>query len=485
MLLVWLAVSIAAAQQATTAVSCTKVASPNGSDSNSGSPSSPFRTAQALLSNLSAGQVGCLTSGATFVQDVARVNVSGTSGAPITITSTGSSPATLKGRLYIPSGANYITVTNLILDGRNNSQLPSPAVNGDHAVFRYDEITNYHTSICFQLGNPGWGSPHGTVIDSSRVHDCGRLPSNNTEHGLYVETAYSTQITNNYIYKNADRGVQLYPNAQGTQVMYNVIDSNGEGVIFSGDGSSTSANNYVAHNVISNSKNRYNVESWWPGQTGSGNIVELNCLWHGAQGDVQTPKGFVSRNNTTAHPSFVSLSGADYRLSSGSSCAGMGPQTSQVGTGVAATSPLPLPPPLAPTPPAPSPPAPTPPPTTPPPTTTGTFKVSAPLSGTLSGSVSWIATVSGISTSSVSSVVFSIDGKALTTEHHSPYVFNGDGKQLDTHTLSNGTHTFLVTVTSTSGQTATSSFQSTVANGSPSSGGTSTSGTSPTRWRDR
>jgi len=200
------------------------------------------------------------------------------------------------------------------------------------------------------------------------------------------------------------------------------------------------SNNYVAHNVISNSNIRYNVESWWPGPVGSGNVVELNCLWHGAAGDVQTPKGFDARNNTTADPGFVNVSGGDYRLTSGSPCAGAGPTVSQVGPG---------------TPPAPPP---------PPPPTTSTFGVSAPLAGTLSGSVSWVATVSGISTSSVSSVVFSIDGKALWTEHSPPYSFNDDTGKLDTKTLGNGTHTFSVKATSTSGQTATTSFQSKVAN---------------------
>ena len=41
-------------------------------------------------------------------------------------------------------------------------------------------------------------------------------------------------IRDNWIYDNADRGVQLYPDADGTVVTGNVIDGNGEGVIFGG-----------------------------------------------------------------------------------------------------------------------------------------------------------------------------------------------------------------------------------------------------------
>ena len=63
--------------------------------------------------------------------------------------------------------------------------------------------------------------------------------------------------------------------------------------------------------------------------------------------------------------------------------------------------------------------------------------------------------------------MFSIDGVSKWTEHVTPYVFNGDKGLLNTTTLSNGPHTFLVTVASGS-QTATKSFQSTVSNGASS-----------------
>ena len=116
----------------------------------------------------------------------------------------------------MPTGANYITFTNLILDGRNSGSLPSPAVNGDHAVFRFDEITNYHTAICFQLGNPGWGT---TARDDHRLESDSRLrdvPGHQHGARLLCRARRLDADSNNYIYKNADRGVQLYPSAQGS-----------------------------------------------------------------------------------------------------------------------------------------------------------------------------------------------------------------------------------------------------------------------------
>jgi hypothetical protein len=85
---------------------------------------------------------------------------------------------------------------------------------------------------------------------------------------------------------------------------------------------------------------------------------------------------------------------------------------------------------------------------------------------TLTGNVSWTAGVSGLSTSSVSRVDFSIDGTLKWTEQLSPYVFNGDGGTLATTTLSNGSHTFSVKVTTTSGTSSTTSATATVSNGS-------------------
>ena len=67
-----------------------------------------------------------------------------------------------------------------------------------------------------------------------------RLPATGFDHGIYLNQTRGVRITNNYIYDNADYGVHLYPNAQGTYVANNVIDGNGRGVTFSGEGSTAS-----------------------------------------------------------------------------------------------------------------------------------------------------------------------------------------------------------------------------------------------------
>ncbi len=119
------------------------------------------------------------------------------------------------------------------------------------------------------------------VIERNRIHDCGRLPATNKDHGIYVVDARNTVIRDNWIYDNADRGIQLYPDAQRTRIVGNVIDGNGEGIIFGGTGGVTSNHNLVKGNVITNSKLRWNVSSGPTGPTARGNLVLQNCLWAG------------------------------------------------------------------------------------------------------------------------------------------------------------------------------------------------------------
>ena len=304
-------------------VSCDRYAATTGSDAAAGSAAAPFRTAQHLLDSLSPGQTGCLAS-ATYSEDL-RVNHGGSQGAPLRLTSAPGQRATVVGRLYVPAGSNDVVLADLNLNGANASNLPSPTVDADRVTLTGDDITDAHTGICLAIGSLDWGTAHDVVVDGNRIHDCGRLPygSTNHDHGIYVESARGLVITNNYIYDNADRGIQLYPDAQGTTITNNVIDGNGEGIIFSGDSGLASSNNVASRNVISNSRVRTNVESWWPSGNpiGTGNVASSNCLWNGAQGNVGDQVGFTATGNSVANPLFADRDGKNFSVPAGTPCA--------------------------------------------------------------------------------------------------------------------------------------------------------------------
>ncbi|HJZ60739.1 MAG TPA: right-handed parallel beta-helix repeat-containing protein [Miltoncostaeaceae bacterium] len=306
------------------ATACSKYAATNGTDTSAGTAATPYRTVNRLVASLTAGQVGCLRDGA--YTGGARIDHGGAPGNPITLTTDPASPsrAVVSGRFYVTDAANDVTISNLFIDGRGGGA-GSPVVNGDRVTFSGNEVTNYNTEICFILGSSIFGRAVGVVIDGNRIHNCGALPSSNMDHGIYVAAANGVRITNNYIYDNVDRGVQLYPDAQGTLVANNVIDGNGEGVIISGEGGLASSGSVVRDNVITNSTIRNNVESSFPSAVGTGNVVTHNCVFGGRQGNIGPARGFTAIGNVTADPLYLNRGAKDFALRAGSPCAGMGP----------------------------------------------------------------------------------------------------------------------------------------------------------------
>ena len=241
--------------------SCQRFASPTGSDSSAGTLAAPYRSVQKLVDSLGAGQTGCLRGG-TYSGGV-KVSRGGTADAPIRLTAYGSEAARVVGRFWIASGADNVTVDHLVLDG-TGSPLPSPSIYASGATLADNEITNSHNAICVNVGQIDYGwHAIGTTIVRNRIHGCGKLPAANHDHGIYVENATDTRIAGNTISDNADRGINLYPNARRTSITGNVITGNGQGILFSGDFGLATTDTLVEGNVIANSTLRYKVEAWF------------------------------------------------------------------------------------------------------------------------------------------------------------------------------------------------------------------------------
>ena len=300
------------APMASSQTACDLVASTTGNDAAAGTAQAPLRTAQRLADRLRSGQVGCLHAG-TYAEDVSIGN------AGITLTSFPGERATVKGRFWISQGADRVTVRSLDLNGVNAGSLPSPTINAADATFQDNDVTNDHTEICFMLGNHVWGRAVRTKIVHNRIHDCGRLPSQNMDHGIYIAAADDTQVLDNVIVDNADRGIQLYPDAQGTVIRGNIIAGNGEGIIVSGADGLTANGSVIEHNVIAGSNLRSDVESWYPpaNPVGTNNTVANNCI-----GTLDTTSGgFTATNNTRTPVAFASAATGDYRIAASSACA--------------------------------------------------------------------------------------------------------------------------------------------------------------------
>ena len=281
-------------------------------------------TVQRLVDALRPGEVGCLFPG-TYSGRVS-IHRGGKPGKPIVLTSA-SRRAHVRGAFWVADDANDVVVTRLRLDGSTTGGQPSPQINGDRVVFRDNDVSNNHTGICFAVGGgfADYGLAHRTVIDSNRIHDCGRLPRTNHDHGIYLEGSRGARVVGNLIYRNADWGVHLYPDADGTYVGHNVIDGNGGGLIVAGDSGEadqplSSDNNLIELNVITNSTAVHNIQAWWGATVGIGNLARRNCLWNGRAGNVGDRDGLRITGSVVADPGFVNRRAANFRMRTISRC---------------------------------------------------------------------------------------------------------------------------------------------------------------------
>jgi parallel beta-helix repeat protein len=318
-----LVLMVAAGSPAAAGVTCDRFAAPSGSDGGSGSLTNPYRTPEKLAGSLSRGQTGCFRAG---TYRFSELNVSK---ANITLAPYGSEKVTLRGSIKVRPSGHDSTIRGMKLDGRGGESPIGPRIYADGFVLRGNRITNGHTSICVQISryysDP---APRGVKIKRNRIHDCGELPSTNKDHGIYVSEAKNTVIRNNWIYDNADRGIQLYHDADGSKVIGNVIYHNGDGMVINGAGSSVSENNVIRGNIIAKSYRGYNVYSGSTGPVGRNNILRKNCVWAGGpgspyhkRGGVMAPaRNYKARRNVVARPRFVRPKSGNLRLKGRGRC---------------------------------------------------------------------------------------------------------------------------------------------------------------------
>jgi parallel beta-helix repeat protein len=336
------------------AVACDRYADVNGSDAAAGTQAAPVQTLRVLIDRLSAGQTGCLAAGETFAElDI--LSKGGSPGAPITITSApGGAPATYQGQIEIRPTANDLTFTGLTLRGLPKDYKDTAfIVHASRITFSHDDISfpdglclNVGTRTAYVAGDAGIESDD-VVIDQNRIHDCGTTAtpldaSDSGVHGVYIINALRTKVTNNYVYDNADRGIQLWPSAMQTDIENNVLDGNGSALNIGSEAASNyfSTGTVAKNNVISNSVLRTLVDNNWPkgdiaqvvgyfpeGSPDYGNTVTGNCMWEPSRPDKQFDgPGFSQSGNTVTDPMFANRAAKDFTLLAGSPCAGKGPQ---------------------------------------------------------------------------------------------------------------------------------------------------------------
>jgi hypothetical protein len=302
-----------------TPVTCDRVAATNGSDSNAGTLSAPYATPQKLADTLTAGQTGCLRGGSYSTTGTYVVNVTRSG---FRIRSYPAERARLLGIVQVKNTASGVAFSHLDFEG-NGTQNTIQVYAAD-VVVEDSTITNLGRGrSCMMLGdNAGSGTAVRTIVRRNRFHDCGSAANDNKDHGIYTGNLVDGQILNNVFWNSAAYAIHLYPNTQRTRVAYNVVDGGSPsirgGIIVSGDSSYASRDNIIELNVIAYSQTA-NIETWWGGAVGTGNVARKNCVWAGRLANI-TGNGLTATENLVSDPLFVNRASRDYRISASGAC---------------------------------------------------------------------------------------------------------------------------------------------------------------------
>jgi nitrous oxidase accessory protein NosD len=297
---------------------CDRYAAPTGSRRGSGTRAHPYGSLGRLLRGLRRGQVGCLMAGRYRHRGVVAMRRAGTTLRPL-----GKAHVTIDGALWVLPRAKGARITGLTLTSHDRVYSIPLKIQADDVSLVGNDITAAGNISCVLIGNLDRKVSH-TLVERNRIHRCGR--TGKLAHLIYVTHSQGAVIRDNLLVGN--RGgwaVHLYPDADGTLIEGNVIDSNEGGVIFAGEGGSTSDGNVVRENVITNSAPRWNIEgSWSGGPEGEGNVAQRNCLFSAGPGmpsGIGFLSGFEQSDNVVAKdPVYVDRAGGDYRLQPGSNC---------------------------------------------------------------------------------------------------------------------------------------------------------------------
>jgi nitrous oxidase accessory protein NosD len=245
-----------------------------------------------------------------------------------TIRSFGRPRATVDGAVWVQRAARGTRIAGVRLTSHDPEFAIPLKIQADDVELVGNDITAGRSISCVLVGSSRAVS--GLLIEDNRIHHCGRRGKH--DHLIYMAHSRNAVIRRNLLIHN--RGgwaVHLYPNANGTLVERNVIDSNEGGVIFAGSGAgATSDGNVVRANVITNSSPRWNIESSWSGgPTGRGNSASRNCVFStgpGAPSGLGPSQGIQASGNVVAkRPVYVDRQAGNYRLRLSSNCASLAP----------------------------------------------------------------------------------------------------------------------------------------------------------------
>jgi hypothetical protein len=304
----------------------------NGSDSNPGTSSQPFRTITYAYGKASAGTTIMVAPG-TYTDYSSgwgwHLNKSGTASTPIVLKSTTRGGAILDGQFASHDGI-YLDGSYNVIDGFGITRAP---ITGVYVAGNANQIINCEI---YNNGTQGSSDPEGQGIYSSDgtsgnqyvgnyIHDNGYTGSN-LDHGLYL-CGQNEVVANNVVVRHPSRGLQLagYSSVSNTKVYNNVFAWNGKHGITVW----MQMSNVDIRNNICFQNGLYGVQFY--AATGSGVTLDHNLVYGNGSGNYSLAEGGTTVSYTlgttiSSDPKFANetSSSFDAHLNSGSPAIGAG-----------------------------------------------------------------------------------------------------------------------------------------------------------------
>ena len=311
--------------------------SPNGSDTNAGTQSAPFKTI--VRASLAATPGVTIRVAPGVYAGGFQTAASGTAEARIRYVS-----QTRFGAKIVPpvSSANtrawdnrgsYVDIEGFEVDG-TRAQAGTQWLNGIYTAGSYSAVRgNYVHHIAKNV--PCASSGGGIGADSyykgiandvigNVVHDVG--PAGCAYYlGIYINSAQS-KVINNVVYNVSDAGIRLWHDATNNLVANNTVFNSGIGVVVSGNGGylGTAPNDYtrVANNIIYDNAT-YGIQE--VGSTGTHNSYVFNLVYKNRAYNIMLNNGLQALGTVNAEPQFVNYirtGGGDYHPTSTSPAVG-------------------------------------------------------------------------------------------------------------------------------------------------------------------
>ena len=238
--------------------------------------------------------------------DTVDGNVRWSNMSHVTVRSAPSSWRSIRSRIWIDNTSSNVTLFGLTLDSNlysGTANVAGLAINANDVKLQRNLITNQYgvAGICI-TNDADYGVANRTKIIANKIYDCGQDEVH--DHGVYTNAMTDPVVTDNWIYENAGRGLQIGPSTNGGQYQRNVIADNcanplggtndcSANEIFWG----SSSNNQVTNNTVAFPKVRWNLAGCdaptpgCPTWTGTGNTVNNSCYYTTVSGYSGNPSG--------------------------------------------------------------------------------------------------------------------------------------------------------------------------------------------------